>query len=75
MTTNPVLILLAGTTEVPSEDPAYEGEMDDVPALFLQGVDEPIWIAPSGTYWDRWGDGSVGVLEVVADHLRKVLNP
>lgn len=74
MTPMPIM-LMVGQAEVPDpdlldDDPAATC---DVPALFVAGVAEPIWVAPANTYWDQWGDGGTMSVEVVADHLRKVL--
>lgn len=48
---------------------------EEVPALFVDGVDRPIWVAPFGTYWDEWGDSSGSLRETIADGLRAVLIP
>ena len=53
-------------------DPA---ELVDVPALFIDGVDEPVWVGDTETYWDRWGDGGTSAQEVIADAIRGLLMP
>jgi hypothetical protein len=62
------ITLVAKTHEVTIDDDFER----DVPALFVEGVEEPIWVADPNVYWDEYDGqgGGNGARDVIADALR-----